>query len=598
MKNDIPGEELMSVFFFFLLFTTSIGAVENLDLIEVNATKEIEAFTFTQTETITSDELGSSPLPLASQVLERVPGLVSSQNGGPGARTTFFIRGTEARHVSFTLDGLKLNDPSNTDRQFDAAFLTLTSVDSIRVHKGPQAVLYGSDAMGGHIEMRTRKGSINPEKRLTLSGGSFGTAGAAYRHDWARGTLSVVRQRSDGISRFNEKRYDATERDGSEITQLTSSSAHPWSGKLQTDLLSSFIEGRNELDVTSDSSHEKGRNHQYLLQQMTSFRLSKRTAFSLRNGLNRNERAVTTDFGTNRFSGNLIQNELLWQQGNDEERIVSGVAIEEESLRLSGQRKFSLSSVFFQGLLKAGRFSLQAGIRGDHHSRYGRFVTGGAGVEMRSDSGVWSVQFARGYKSPSLYQLYGPPLVGFPSVGNRDLSPETNHSYEASWKKKLGEWELQNVTFQNRLSNLIEFDLVNGYRNQGRFIAEGVEPSFKWTRESVEVRGSFTHQRFREQERIVLRRPHNMGQLHGTIFIQDAHEVFLKGRWFDSRKDQFAGKTLKLSSFETYDIGGVYRKSQYELSLQVVNLLDRKYEEIYGFSVLPRSIFGAWSMKF
>ncbi len=589
----------MSVFFIFLFLTSFSYSAETLELIEVNATKKIEALTFTLTEILTKEELESSPVPLASQILERVPGLISSQNGGPGGRTTFFIRGTEARHVSFTLDGLKLNDSSNTDRQFDAAFLTLTSLEDIRVHKGPQAVLYGSDAMGGHIEMRTRKGNAVPEKKLTLSGGSFGTAGAAYRQDWSQGTLSVVRQRTDGISRFNKKRFSGTERDGSEITQLTSSSTHSLSDKLQTDLLASFIEGRNDLDITSDSSNEKSRNHQYLLQQKTSYRFSKQTAFSLRNGLNRNDRVIKSDFGTNQFSGNLIQNELLWEQGTKEKRIVSGISLEEESLRLSGRKAFTLTSAFMQGLLTDGKYSFQGGLRVDQHSRYGNFLTGGTGFEMNSELGIWSFQYARGYKSPSLYQLYGPPLTGFPIVGNRNLAPESNQSYEASWKKKIGDWELQNVAFQNRLSNLIVFTNSGGYRNQGRFIAEGVEPSVKWMKDSLEVKGSFTHQRFREEERTVLRRPYNMGQLTGTWFIQDVNELFIKGRWFDSRKDEdFSQQSVKLSSFETFDVGGVYRKEKHEFSVQLVNIFDRDFEELYGFSVMPRSVFGAWSLKF
>lgn len=587
----------MSVFFMCLFFATAFAA-ESLELIEVSAAKKIEAFTFTQTEVLTKEELEASPVPLASQVLEKVPGLISSQNGGPGGRTTFFIRGTEARHVSFTLDGLKLNDSSNTDRQFDAAFLTLTSLEDIRVHKGPQAVLYGSDALGGHIEMTTRKGNSVPQKKLTFSGGSFGTIGGAYRQDWKQGTLSVVRQKTDGISRFNKKRFDGTEKDGSEITQLTSSSTHRPTEKLQTDLLASFIEGRNELDITSDSSNEKSRNHQYLLQQKTSFRFSKQTAFSLRNGLNRNDRLIKSDSSTNSFSGNLIQNELLWEQGTNEKRIVSGIALEEESLRLRGRKAFTLTSAFTQGLLTLGKFSFQGGLRADQHSRYGSFLTGGTGIEMSSSAGVWSFQFARGFKSPSLYQLYGPPLSGFPIVGNRDLKPESNQSYEASWKKRLGAWELQNVAFQNRLSNLIIFTNKGGYRNQGRFISEGVEPSVKWRKDSAEVKGSFTHQRFREQERTVLRRPYNMGQLTGTWFLHDVNEIYIKGRWFDSRKDEdFSEKPVKLSSFETFDIGGIYRRNKHEFSLQLINVLDRDFEELYGFSVVPRSLFASYSIS-
>lgn len=580
------------------LFIACAFAAEELPTIVVNAEKKIEQYTFSQTEKIEKEEIERAPLPLVSQLLERVPGLVSSQNGGPGGRTTFFIRGTEARHISFTLDGLKLNDPSNTDRQFDAAFLTLSSIEEIAVHKGPQAILYGSDAIGGHVEMVTRKGSPAKEKKLTLSGGSFGTTGISYRQDWEKGTVSVVRQRTDGISRYNRKRYSATERDGSEITQLTSSSKHDWSSRIRTNLLGSFIDGRNDLDISGDSSKERSRNRQYLLQQKTTLSLSKTSALSLRNGLNRNERQINSLFDKTRFSGNLYQNELLMENGTEDARLISGLALEEESLQLSERKAFTLGSLFTQGLLKSGDYSFHGGVRGDHHSRYGKFFTSSVGISMDSSAGTFSVQFARGYKSPSLYQLYGPPLTSVPVVGNRDLRPEINRSYEAQWKKKFSSWELQNVFFQNRLSNLIIFSSTDGYRNQGSFISEGVEPSAKWSGDSMEIRGSFTHQRFREAQTPVLRRPYNYGQLRGSWFLGECYELYGSARWFDSRKDSFAGKRIKLNSFETVDLGTVYRWKRQEISLQLVNLLNRDYEEIAGFSVMPRSVFGSYGVVF
>lgn len=589
---------MMSILTVLLFLMLPVLAAEKLETIEVTAEKDIDAYTFTQTEKLEKEEIDRAPLPLASQALERVSGIVSSQNGGPGGRTTFFIRGTEARHISFTLDGLKLNDTSNTDRQFDAAFLTLTGIQEIAVHKGPQAVLYGSDALGGHIEMVTRKGSPDREKKLTLTGGSFGTAGIAYRQDWEKGTVSLVRQRTDGISRFNKKRYNATERDGSEITQLMSSSRHEWKENLCTDVLASFIEGRNELDASGDSRSERSRNHQYLLQQKSTYRFRKDTAFSLRNGLNRNERRINTDYSKQNFSGNLVQNELLWEEGVEDARVVTGISLEDESLQLSEKRAFTVGSVFSQGLLKKGDFSFRGGVRGDHHSRYGKFFTSSAGISHDSFLGTFSFQYGRGYKAPSLYQLYGPPLTFYPVVGNRDLKPEINRSYELLWKKKFSSWEFQNVFFQNRLSNLIIFTNTDGYRNQGRFIAEGVEPSVKYTGKSGEVNASFTHQRFRETQTTVLRRPYNYGQLRGSLFVGDAHEVYAAARWFASRKDSFGGNTTKLNAFETFDVGGVYRWKNQEFSLQLVNIMDRDYEEIAGFSVMPRSVFGSYGVKF
>jgi vitamin B12 transporter len=580
--------------FLVLLCSISISlAAENLDTIEVDAEKRIDDYTFSQTEVLSEEELDTQSLPLISHVLERVPGLVSSQNGGPGGRTTFFIRGTEAKHISFTLDGLKLNDPTNTDRQFDAAFLSLASVEEIRVHKGPQAILFGSDAMGGHVEMLTRKGSDKPEKKLTLNAGSFGTVGASYRHDWSHGTLSVFRNRTDGISRFNEKRLNARERDGSEITQLTSSSRHVFIPDVTTDLLASFIEGRNDLDVSNDNSDERSRNHQYLFQQKTSVSLGKNSAVSLRNGVNRNDRRIKNlNRGNLDFSGNLYQNEVILEKGEENARVLTGVAVEIETYDLKDSKSFNLNSFFIQGLIIEGDFSFHGGFRGDHHSRYGNFMTGSTGIEMKSFAGLWAFQYSRGYKAPSLYQLYDPVL------GNNDLGPESNQSYETSWRKKISSFEFANVIFQNRLSNLVTFT-GSGYRNQNRFISEGIEPSVKWIENDFEVKGSFTHQNIREEVETVLRRPYNMAQLSGTWFPTELSEVFFKGRWFDSRKDfDFARNIAKLNSFETFDIGGNYRWGKQTVSLQLVNIFNRQYEEIFGFSVMPRSLFGSYSLTF
>ena len=160
---------------FVLLFSLSAFAETDLDVIEVEAEKDIRRFTFVSSHVIPAFELENTPVGIVSPALEKVPGLIISQNGGPGGRVSFFMRGTEGRHISFTLDGLKINDTSNTDRQFDAAFLTSPFIKDITVHKGPQAVMYGSDALGGMIEMKSRKGEDAPETRLSINAGSFAT---------------------------------------------------------------------------------------------------------------------------------------------------------------------------------------------------------------------------------------------------------------------------------------------------------------------------------------------------------------------------------------------------------------------------------------
>jgi vitamin B12 transporter len=582
---------------------------ETLEPIQVKAGKKVSEFNFSKPVIINSTELEKQPFALVAPALLDVPGVTANQNGGPGGRVSFFIRGTESRHVAFTLDGLKLNDPSNVDRQFDAAFFSSPFLKQVDVHKGPQAVLFGSDSLGGLIELTSRKGENARETRVDFNAGSFGTVDASVSHDWKagknRGTLTAYDFRSDGLSRLNKKRFKATERDGSQIAQLSSSSTHDWHEKISTDLLLSYLQGKNELDGNQeDNTTDESKNDQYLLQQRTNLNLSKTNAVSLRNGVNHHNRLITAkNFSgvvkDDSFSGDIIQNEALYKFQGQNLNLLGGVATEHEELNISGlDRSFDLHSVFLQSALKMNKFRFQLGTRAEHHVRYGDFVTGSGGAAVELGANIFSVQYSQGFKAPSLYQLYAPPSFGF-NIGNSELVPEVNHSWEVAWNYRNNVFESGVTFFQNRLSNLITYTMANGYVNQARFISEGVELSGKFKQRGYHLISSFTHQDFHKEEAAVLRRPLNAFMGGIVVFPTDSSEVTLKGRWFSSRKDVDENfETTTLSGYEVFDLGVRYMFTQVDVGVQLINIMNREYEELYGYNVMPRSIFFHGGVRF
>lgn len=591
---------LKMVFTILLLnYSVFLFADETLDTIEVTTDKEFSKFTFGSHDVVSDYELETTTDSTLTSSLKKIPGVYMVQDGGPGGRTTFFIRGTESRHVSFTLDGLKLNDPSNIDRQFDSAFFTSPHLKVIQLHKGPQAVLLGSDAIGGLFDLQTRKGEGAPETRLMLNAGSFGTADASLSSDWKKknhqGTVTWNSMRTDGLSRLNKKRFDASERDGADITQITSSSRHQWQENWQSDFLASFLRGQNELDgFTDDNSHDKSRNDQYILQQKTQKKIDSRSAISIRNGFNRHQRDYDQlAFGKNSYQGELLQNELLYKTESNDFSTLSGLATDHESLKSTGiQKSFELHSLFLQTLTRKGNWALQAGGRADQHSRYGFFPTGSTGLLHQHLNLKNSLQYSQGFKSPTLYQLYDPLF------GNKNLNPETNHSWE--WKTEYGDKKglTSLALFQNRLSNIVNWS--NGrYQNQGSFIAEGFELGVQKTVHDFEMRSSFTHQNFRREETPVLRRPMNMASLEASYFFQDKAEAYINGRWFDERKDfNENGQVVKLVGYETFDVGFKWFQGKSDYGIQIVNITNRLYEMTYGYSVMPRSLFLHYGLKF
>lgn len=601
----------MSKLLFLVLLSVTCAQAEeviSLEPVYVKAQKNVTEFNFSEEVTIPTSQLEAEPSGLIAPQLNQIPGVVANQNGGPGGRVSFFIRGTESRHVAFTLDGMKLNDPSNVDRQFDSAFLSAPFLKQVDVHKGPQAVLFGSDSLGGLVEMTTRKGENANETRVDLNGGSFGTLDTSIGQDWktekSRGTLTGYRFHSDGFSRLNKKRFDAAEKDSSDITQLSSSSNHQWANKIDTDLLFSFLRGENELDGNSaDNSFDESRNDQYIAQQKTNLKLSKETAVSLRNGFNRHNRIIDSlrsgvpDEDT--FEGGILQNEILYRHNVENLSLLGGAATEHESFEQADiDKSFDLHSLFLQSALRFQNLKFQLGGRAERHTRYGSFYTGSGGVGFRRENHHFALQYSQGFKAPSLYQLHAPPSFGFP-IGNDELEPERNHSWEGSWRYLQKRYDLGLTLFQNRLSNLITYTDAFGYVNQARFIAEGIETSAKYRHEAYQLNASFTHQQFREEETTVLRRPLNSFIAGLAVFPTDSSEVSLRGRWYSSRKDVNENfTTTKLNGYEVFDLGLRYLFTDVDLGLQILNILDRDYEELYGYNIMPRSLFAHTGFRF
>ncbi len=582
------------------MISTVVFAQEvfELERIQVIAEKNFSLFTFSPVFTVPSFELQSSPTGIISSEFTNIPGVITTQNGGPGGRTTFFIRGTESRHVSFTLDGLKLNDPSNTDRQFDAAFFSSPMLQTMKLYKGPQAVLLGSDSMGGVVELITRKGENAPETRFIINAGSFGTLQSSLAQDWSRGgnhgTLTASKFHTDGISRLNKKRFNAKEADAADSTQLSSSSRHSLNKKTETQLLFSYLRGFNELDgATTDNAFDTSLNDQYLAQQKTNYHLNSNQAISLRTGLNRHLRYLSTlAVGKESYAGDLVQNELLWRWSRKEFQLLSGLSTEHEDVSLSHLRKsFDLHSVFTQSSYQWDKIKFQAGVRAESHTRYGEFFTGSTGFSFSEKYQTWSLQYSRGYKAPSLYQLHAPSLFG-PPIGNANLVPEVNHSLEGSWNLRKGIFEADLAYFRNSLSNLITYTTSQGYLNQGRFVVEGIEASGKLHLHSFLIHSSYISQKFREAQQTVLRRPLNSAQLGVKYFPAQNWELQLNSRWFSSRKDLTqTGKVVRLNGYEVLDFELNYKIHNWDFGGQILNILNRDYEDLYGYSVMPRSLF-------
>jgi vitamin B12 transporter len=124
---------------------------------------------------ITREEIERKQQRTVADVLRDVPGLSLVQTGGPGGLTAVFIRGANSNHTKVFIDGIDVVDPSTADGAFDFAHLSAADIERVEVLRGPQSGLYGSDAIGGVINIVTKHGTGPPRFTVGAEGGSFNT---------------------------------------------------------------------------------------------------------------------------------------------------------------------------------------------------------------------------------------------------------------------------------------------------------------------------------------------------------------------------------------------------------------------------------------
>ncbi|MBM4308851.1 MAG: TonB-dependent receptor, partial [Deltaproteobacteria bacterium] len=177
MKHSIL---LIALFTFLISIPVSLSAQEKeiiLEKIVVTATRietPVEEIASSVT-VISSQEVERKKKAYVLDLLREAPGINVARTGGPGKETAVFIRGANSEHTLVLIDGVEVNDSMSPGRSFDFANLTVDNVERIEILRGPQSTLYGSDAIGGVINIITKKGEGKPKFSLSAEGGSFTT---------------------------------------------------------------------------------------------------------------------------------------------------------------------------------------------------------------------------------------------------------------------------------------------------------------------------------------------------------------------------------------------------------------------------------------
>ncbi|AQR76024.1 TonB-dependent receptor [Sphingomonas sp. LM7] len=421
-----------------------------------------------------------------SDLLATTPGVTSTRNGGPGALTAVRIRGAEDAQTLVLIDGVRANDPSSPSAAFDFGNLLTSAVERVEILRGPNSVIWGSQALGGVVNVVTQAPVDGIAARANAEYGYAdqisANAAIAAGNDTVQGALTGGYFRTDGVSQA----ASGTEADGYRQYNASGRLRVEFAPGFGADLRGYYANSRLEIDGFPAPAYSFADTDEYTTgQELYGYAglfadfgpLSNRVAFTIAD-INRDgfDPSIPGDGPAYLYRG---RSERYEYRGDaklvDQLRVTFGA--ERENLRFydgADTYRADITSFYGQAIVTpVEAVTLTAGIRNDDHSRFGGQTTWGVNAAVKPlDNTLLRASYGEGFKAPTLYQLFAP------FYGTDTLQPETAKSWEAGIEQSAlgGAAKLGVTWFHRDTRNQIDFDLVSfTYANIARTSAEGVE---------------------------------------------------------------------------------------------------------------------------
>ncbi len=554
-------------------------------------------------------------------VLHDIPGVDVVQSGGPGGNAAVFIRGANADHTLVLIDGIEANNPISPNRAFNFADLSVDDIERIEVLRGPQSTLYGSDALGGVIQIITKKGTKKTIVGASAEAGSYDsyteTAHASGGNDLRNFSFSASQRNVHSFSAA-DKRDGNSEADAYANSSFAGRVGVTPAKDLEGALFLRYNDAHTNLD---NSAGAGGDDPNRLLKNQEIF-----TRGEVRNSFfdetlkqiwfgdytehrldddNDPDPAHPLDSQRSHYNGGLfkygLENALRLTSYLS---LLGGVenAVERGSSLLDSDSAYGPYTDQFYGKSQRttgyfGQASLSLceafhstfGVRLDDNSAFGTHATWRvAPTYYVSDSGTkFSASVGTGFKAPSLYQLYSP-------YGDPTLLPEKSLGIDAGVSQSfLGESVTLGVTyFWNRFDNLVTFNPATFVlENSGGAHTQGIEASSEYEiSKAWQARGTFTYTDTSDDEtgQSLLRRARLMSSARLSYKEEErwgAHaEVLAVGSRPDNDYNSYPPTRTTLAGYALLNVGAFYGLSRnVELYVRAENLLDKKYQEVLGY---------------
>ncbi|MCG5380435.1 TonB-dependent vitamin B12 receptor BtuB [Providencia rettgeri] len=559
-------------------------------------------------------------------VLRRLPGVDIAQNGGMGQQSSLFIRGTESRHVLVLIDGVRLNQ-AGISGSSDMSQIPISLVQRIEYIRGARSAVYGSDAVGGVVNIITRRDNDGTTLNAGIGSHSYQNYNGSTQQKIGENTTVTAAGAYTHTKGFDlapkevsPRQYD---KDGFLSKSLWLGVEHQFSSEILAYARAYRYDNRTSYDVSEyagvsvdtrklySRTYETGlKYHQgkYSSSLMGSYGYSKDYNFDPRKG----QYSESANLDESKQYNIQWGNSYLLDKGN----ISAGIDYQRQSIEPSSyamiNEKQTLNNT---GIYLTGQYAIidsvtaEAAIRSDHHSEFNWHTTWQSGLSWEFHEGYKLVgSYATAYKAPNLTQLYAYSSSAYgTTLGNPNLKPEESKQWEIGVEGTTGPLFWQVNAYHNDIDNLIAYKSgypTSTYENIGEAEIKGVE----WVGEFEtgilhhQVTYQYVDPRNKKTDKVLERRAKQQVKYQLDWAI-DKVDIGLTYQYIGSRYDndysQFPSRRVKQGGVSLWDLTAAYPiTSHLTIRGKIANMFDKDYETAYGYRTAGREYFLTGSYNF
>ncbi len=536
-------------------------------------------------------------------LLRNTPGIDMTQQGGMGKTTSVFMRGTNSDHVLVLIDGIKVGSATLGTTPFES--IPIDQIERVEIIRGPQSSLYGSEAIGGVIQIFTRKGTQEDKPSFTLDtgGGSYNTAKASgtVSGKWKNSWYSL------GASHINTQGFDARQatpgffgvdqpdKDGYYNTGLNARIGHRFDNNAEIEAFYMRAEGKNEYD---GSFQNKTEFVNQLVGTSASMDIVDNWRSTLRFGQSRDDGdnfapdgSFSSKFNTTRWNTTWLNQFDL----SDAHQLIAGTDYRVDEVDSSTDYdKRSRYDVGVFGELHSRILDdhfINASLRWDHNEAFGDYVTGNFGWRYNSPIGISPfASFGNAFKAPTFNELY------FPNYGNATLQPEESTTFEVGlagdhwlqWEVRAYHTNIDNLIVPTMNPATFEFSAENVGKSQIDGIE--IEMSKNWLGWNTQLSMNLLSPENRETNARLPRRAEktlafDVSKSLGQFDL--GANVLAQGDRFDDTQNK-----IRVAGYTTVDLRSAYHiNKNWMLSARLNNLLDKQYQTVNTYNTADRNFF-------